>query len=160
MLGILDSDDVRALPWDTLMLVAGGLALGMAIQEQELASHFVDKLSHVQISFYLLMLLFGFITVLLSNFMSNTAATTILVPIALSLMSISSGDFSPAVLPLVIALSASCALLLPVSTPPNAIAFSTGLIKQSEFRLGGVSIGIFGPLSSIIWVLVVTSILN
>ena len=160
MLWILDSDDVRALPWDTLMLVAGGLALGMAIQEQELASHFVDKLSHVQISFYLLMLLFGFITVLLSNFMSNTAATTILVPIALSLMSISSGDFSPAVLPLVIALSASCALLLPVSTPPNAIAFSTGLIKQSEFRLGGVSIGIFGPLSSIIWVLVVTSILN
>ena len=160
MLGILDSDDVRALPWDTLMLVAGGLALGMAIQEQELASHFVDKLSHVQISFYLLMLLFGFITVLLSNFMSNTAATTILVPIALSLMSISSGDFSPAVLPLVIALSASCALLLPVSTPPNAIAFSTGLIKQSEFRLGGVSIGIFGPLSSIIRVLVVTSILN
>ncbi len=160
MLGILDSDDVRALPWDTLMLVAGGLALGMAIQEQELASHFVDKLSHVQISFYLLMLLFGFITVLLSNFMSNTAATTILVPIALSLMSISSGDFSPAVLPLVIALSACCALLLPVSTPPNAIAFSTGLIKQSEFRLGGVSIGIFGPLSSIIWVLVVTSILN
>nr|WP_279716900.1 DASS family sodium-coupled anion symporter [Chelonobacter oris] len=160
MLGVLEADDVRALPWDTLMLVAGGLALGMAIQEQELASHFVDQLSHVQINFYLLMLLFGFITVLLSNFMSNTAATTILVPIALSLMSISSGDFSPAVLPLVIALSASCALLLPVSTPPNAIAFSTGLIKQSEFRLGGISIGLFGPLSSIVWVLVITSIFN
>ncbi|MGR3806439.1 SLC13 family permease [Pasteurella testudinis] len=160
MLGVLDADDVRSLPWDTLMLVAGGLALGMAIQEQELASHFVDKLSHVQINFYLLMLLFGFITVLLSNFMSNTAATTILVPIALSLMSISSGDFSPAVLPLVIALSASCALLLPVSTPPNAIAFSTGLIKQAEFRLGGVSMGLLGPLGSIVWVLVVTSLFN
>ncbi|TNH00362.1 DASS family sodium-coupled anion symporter [Testudinibacter sp. TR-2022] len=160
MLGILDADDVRALPWDTLMLVAGGLALGMAIQEQELAAHFVDKLSGVQINFYLLMLLFGFITVLLSNFMSNTAATTILVPIALSLMSISSGDFSPATLPLIIALSASCALLLPVSTPPNAIAFSTGLIKQSEFRLGGVSMGLLGPVSSIVWVLAVTSILN
>ncbi|MGV6987715.1 SLC13 family permease [Testudinibacter sp. P80/BLE/0925] len=160
MLGVLDADDVRKLPWDTLMLVAGGLALGMAIQEQELASHFVDQLSHVQINFYLLMLLFGFITVLLSNFMSNTAATTILVPIALSLMSISSGSFSPAVLPLVIALSASCALLLPVSTPPNAIAFSTGLIKQAEFRLGGVSMGLLGPLSSIVWVLVVTSLFN
>ncbi|HBO37753.1 MAG TPA: transporter, partial [Pasteurellaceae bacterium] len=56
------------------------------------------------------------------------------------------------ILPLVIGLSASCALFLPVSTPPNAVAFSTGLVKQSEFRLGGTVVGLLGPAFSIIWV--------
>nr|WP_320062255.1 SLC13 family permease [Gallibacterium anatis] len=152
MLGVLDSDDVRKLPWDTLMLVAGGLALGLAIEEQQIASHFVNQLSHIHISFVTLLILFAFITVILSNFMSNTAATTILIPVGLSLLKVFSGDISPAILPLVIGLSASCALFLPVSTPPNAIAFSTGLIRQAEFRLGGIVIGLLGPALSIIWV--------
>ncbi|OOH90381.1 transporter [Pasteurellaceae bacterium 15-036681] len=152
MMGILDSDDIRKLPWDTLMLVAGGLALGLAIEEQGIAAHFVGKISHIQLSFTALLILFGFITVLLSNFMSNTAATTILIPVALSLLAVVGADVNPIILPLVIGLSASCALFLPVSTPPNAIAFSTGLIQQSEFRLGGVIIGLLGPIVSIIWV--------
>lgn len=145
MLGIIDADDVRSLPWDTLMLVAGGLALGMAIQEQGIADYFISKISSVELNFYLLLLLFALATVTLSNFMSNTAATTILIPVALSLMSITQG-VDPIVLPFVIGLSASCALLLPVSTPPNAIAYSTGFIKQSEFQIGGLFIGIVGPI--------------
>ncbi|MBP4133945.1 SLC13 family permease [Gallibacterium anatis] len=158
MLGVLDSDDVRKLPWDTLMLVAGGLALGLAIEEQKIATHFVNQLSHVHISFMMLLILFAFITVVLSNFMSNTAATTILIPVGLSLLKVFSGDVSPAILPLVIGLSASCALFLPVSTPPNAIAFSTGLIRQSEFRLGGIVVGLLGPALSIIWVMVIMAV--
>ena len=155
MLGVLDSDDVRKLPWDTLMLVAGGLALGLAIEEQKIATHFVNQLSHVHISFMMLLILFAFITVVLSNFMSNTAATTILIPVGLSLLKVFSGEVSPAILPLVIGLSASCALFFPVSTPPNAIAFSTGLIRQAEFRLGGIVVGLLGPALSIIWVMVI-----
>ncbi|WP_396152902.1 SLC13 family permease [Flavobacterium sp.] len=145
MLGIIDADDVRSLPWDTLMLVAGGLALGIAIQEQGLADYFISKISSVEINFYLLLLLFSIATVTLSNFMSNTAATTILIPVGISMMSITEG-IDPIVLPFVIGLSASCALLLPVSTPPNAIAYSTGFIKQSEFRIGGVFVGLVGPI--------------
>jgi sodium-dependent dicarboxylate transporter 2/3/5 len=61
------------------------------------------------------------------------------------------GTGNPIVLPFVIGLSASCALLLPVSTPPNAIAYSTGFLTQSEFRLGGIVIGIAGPLLTILW---------
>jgi solute carrier family 13 (sodium-dependent dicarboxylate transporter), member 2/3/5 len=153
MLGIIDADDVRALPWDTLMLVAGGLALGLAIQEQGLATYFVSNISSIDIHFYLLLFLFALTTVTLSNFMSNTAATTILIPVALSLMSITQG-VDPIVLPMVIGLSASCALLLPVSTPPNAIAYSTGLIEQSEFRIGGLFIGLAGPILIICWTLI------
>jgi sodium-dependent dicarboxylate transporter 2/3/5 len=152
MLGIIDADDVRTLPWDTLMLVAGGLALGLAIQEQGLADYFISKISSVEINFYLLLFLFSITTVILSNFMSNTAATTILIPVAISLMSITKG-VDPIILPFVIGLSASCALLLPVSTPPNAIAYSTGMIEQSEFRIGGVFIGLVGPILIITWTL-------
>ncbi|HRE76864.1 MAG TPA: DASS family sodium-coupled anion symporter [Flavobacterium sp.] len=152
MLGIIDADDVRSLPWDTLMLVAGGLALGLAIQEQGLADYFISKISSVDINFYLLLFIFSITTVTLSNFMSNTAATTILIPVAISLMSITKG-VDPMVLPFVIGLSASCALLLPVSTPPNAIAYSTGLIEQKEFRIGGIFIGLVGPILIISWTL-------
>ena len=102
-----------------------------------------------------LLFVFAFITVILSNFMSNTAATTILIPMGVSLLSMVNGDINPMILPLVIGLSASCALFLPVSTPPNAIAFSTGLIQQSEFRLGGIVIGLLGPILSIAWILAV-----
>lgn len=154
MLGVLNGKDVRELPWDTLMLVAGGLALGLAIEEQRIAAHFVEKISHIQVTYFCLLGIFAFMTMLLANFMSHTAATTILIPMGVSLLTMVSGaDVNPVVLPLVIGLSASCALFLPVSTPPNAIAFSTGLIQQSEFRLGGVVVGILGPVLSILWVL-------
>lgn len=160
MTGVLNEKDIRKLPWDTLMLVAGGLALGLAIEEQRIAAHFVEQISHIQVSFIMLLVLFGFITVILSNFMSNTAATTILIPMGVSLLAMVGGaDVKPMILPLVIGLSASCALFLPVSTPPNAIAFSTGLIKQAEFRLGGIVIGILGPVFSIIWVLALSTFL-
>ncbi|WP_240964612.1 SLC13 family permease [Pasteurella multocida] len=158
--GVLSEKDIRQLPWDTLMLVAGGLALGLAIEEQRIAVHFVEQISHIQVSFIMLLSLFGFITVILSNFMSNTAATTILIPMGVSLLAMVGGnDIHPMILPLVIGLSASCALFLPVSTPPNAIAFSTGLIKQSEFRLGGVIIGFLGPILSMLWILAISPLL-
>jgi solute carrier family 13 (sodium-dependent dicarboxylate transporter), member 2/3/5 len=156
MLGIIDADDVRSLPWDVLMLVAGGLALGMAIQEQGLATYFVSQISNFQIEYYALLLLFGLITVTLSNFMSNTAASSILIPVAISLSSLA-GNYSPMILPLVIGLSASCALLLPVSTPPNAIAYSTGNLNQKDFMLGGISIGLLGPLVAIVITLVMVT---
>ncbi|APD07163.1 low-affinity phosphate transporter PHO91 [Flavobacteriaceae bacterium UJ101] len=155
MFGIVTADDVRKLPWDTLMLVAGGLSLGLAIRETGLAEHFVRQLKDVTLNFYLLVFVFAFATVIFSNIMSNTATTTILVPIA-SILVID----QPLVLPLVIGLCASAALFLPVSTPPNAIAFSTGLLKQKDFRLGGIFIGVLGPVLIIIWLFLMLYFMN
>ena len=56
---------------------------------------------------------------------------------------------------IIIGLSASTALLLPVSTPPNAIAYSTGFLKISDFRVGGLVVGLLGPLLAVLWVLLV-----
>ncbi len=141
MLGIVTGNDIRKLPWDTLMLVAGGLSLGLAIQETGLAQYYVNLLNNYNLNFYMLIVVFSLLTVILSNFMSNTATTTILIPIAIILVS-----SNIVILPLVIGLSASAALFLPISTPPNAIAFSTGELEQKDFRFGGLVAGIIGPI--------------
>jgi sodium-dependent dicarboxylate transporter 2/3/5 len=154
MFGILDADDMRKLPWDTLMLVAGGLALGIAVQQQGLTDYFISFINIKDFNFYILAIVFALISVVFSNIMSNTATTTIMVPLAIS-MAILIPEQSPKVMPLIIALSASCALLLPVSTPPNAIAYSTGKIDQKDFRFGGIFIGIIGPILVSLWVILV-----
>lgn len=152
MFGILDADDMRKLPWDTLMLVAGGLALGLAVQQQGLTDYFISFIDVQNFNFYVLAIVFAILSVIFSNIMSNTATTTIMVPLAIS-FALLLPEQSPKIIPLVIALSASCALLLPVSTPPNAIAYSTGQLEQSDFRFGGILIGISGPILVTIWVI-------
>jgi len=149
MVNIIGAEDVRQLPWDTLMLVAGSLSLGLAIEETGLMDYFLVQLAWVDLPMLLLVVVFSLITVVSSNVMSNTAATAILVPIAALWDGV-----NPIVLSVIIGLSASCALFLPVSTPPNAIAYSTGLLDQTDFRLGGVTIGLLGPLFIALWVLV------
>ncbi len=138
---IIRADEVRALPWDTLMLVAGGLALGRAIVDVGLADQFVVGLESLNMPLWVLAVIFGYLTLALSNVMSNTAATSILVPIALGL----SGAFQISV-PLIVALCASCALFLPVSTPPNAIAYSTNLLQQKDFRISGGYFSVVAPI--------------
>ncbi|MGM0635914.1 MAG: SLC13 family permease [Bacteroidota bacterium] len=155
MFRIIDAEDVRKLPWDTLMLVAGGLALGLAVQQNGLADFFIAMVNVEGIHTLLLFISFGLLTVILSNIMSNTATATIIIPISISLI-LATQQGNPIILPLIISLSASCALLLPVSTPPNAIAFSTGMLEQSDFRLGGILIGILGPLLIMGWVILLT----
>lgn len=157
MFSIIQSDEVRALPWDTLMLVAGGLALGLAVQEQGLAQYFVGLIPASDINLYVLYIAFGLLTVVFSNIMSNTATATIFIPIAISLVMTIDAS-SSITLPMIIGLSASCALLLPVSTPPNAIAFSTGMLKQSDFRLGGIFVGLLGPFVVMLWSLLMINI--
>lgn len=153
MLGIINSNDIRKIPWDILMLVAGGLSLGIAVQEQGIAQYFVDQVKDFKFNYYALLLFFGIITVIFSNFMSNTAATTILIPIATTLLSIMS-EFDRTTLPIVISLCASCSLLLPVSTPPNAIAYSYGVLDQKDFLKGGTFMIFISPLIIIAWCLI------
>ncbi len=154
MVSVITGDDVRELPWDTLMLVAGGLSLGLAIKESGLAEFFVEKIQYFTINQYLLMAIFAFATVLFSNIMSNTATATILIPIASIIPGV-----EPVSMAVIIGLCASCALLLPVSTPPNAIAFATGHLQQSDFRMGGILMGIVGPILAILWVIFLFSLL-
>lgn len=146
---VVTADHVRALPWDTLMLVAGGLALGIALVQVGLAEIIMNEVTSLAIPVWMIAVLFAFIAVLVSNVMSNTAAAAILIPLAIAL---------PAVwgvtVPVIVALSCSCALLLPVSTPSNAISYATGFIEQKDFRPGGIFLILIAPVVSVISVLI------
>lgn len=147
MLGVITAEDVRKLPWDTLMLVAGGLALGISIKEM-LAPYYSQYLAGMQFNKFVMMGIFGFVTILFSNIMSSTATATIIINIAAVVLP------AEQILPvgLVIGLCASCGLFLPVSTPPNAIVFGTGMIRQSDFNLGGFFGGVVGLTVALLWV--------
>ncbi len=149
LLGIVDTAAVRNLPWDTLMLVAGGLSLGAAVVETGLADRLVSGLGFLrELGPVPTLAILALITVTLSNFMSNTATVSLLLPIAVAFLP---GHVVETCV--VLGLSASCALLLPVSTPPNAIAISTGAIDARDLRPGGLMIGLLGPVVILAWVM-------
>jgi sodium-dependent dicarboxylate transporter 2/3/5 len=149
--GVLKSKDVQGLPWDTLLLVAGGLSLGMALQSSGLLEHYAHKMQNIQVHYIILILILAFVTMIFSNVMSHTATSTILVPLGIAIVAGYESQVA-----IIIALSASAALFLPVSTPPNAIAYSTGMLKVSDFRIGGIIVGVIGPVLAVIWLLIIT----
>ena len=147
MTGILKSDDVRKLPWDTLLLVAGALSLGLALKDTKLLEHFANHIMGSSSGSTISFVAFSFFTMGFSNIMSHTATATMLIPLGIYLMPDHAEQIA-----VIIGLAASTALFLPVSTPPNAIAYSTGLIKQREFFPGGLLIGLLGPLLIVLFV--------
>ena len=149
--GVLEGKDIQGLPWDTLLLVAGGLSLGLALEQTGLLNHYADILIAMKLNSMVLIFVFAYLTMLVSNIMSNTAASTVMIPLGMAILP----DLKLEVA-MVIAISASTAMFLPVSTPPNAIAFSTGLLEQKDFRLAGILVGLLGPLLAILWVLLVS----
>ncbi len=89
-----------------------------------------------------------------SNVMSHTATSTVLIPLGIAILV----GFETQIA-IIVGLAASTALFLPVSTPPNAIAYSTGFLTVGDFKTGGFVVGILGPLLTILWVLLVTKFL-
>jgi solute carrier family 13 (sodium-dependent dicarboxylate transporter), member 2/3/5 len=148
MTGVLEAKDIRGLPWDTLLLVAGGLSLGLALQETGLLHHYAQRIAAIDIGSLALLAIFAYATMLFANVVSHTATSAVLIPLGMAILPEYAIEVS-----LIIGLAASTALFLPVSTPPNAIAYSTGLLDQRDFRIGGALIGVIGPAATIAWVL-------
>ncbi len=136
--GILNAKDIRKMPWDTLILIVGGLILGDIIRNTKLVDLLITVVPQMN-SILILLFVMGIITSITSNLMSNTAAAGILIPIASALLSSYPIESS-----LVIGLCCSTAMFLPISTPPNSIVYSTGDIEIKEFRLLGAIIAIVG----------------
>lgn len=145
--GILNVAQIRNLQWDVLMLMAGGLSLGVAIQKSGLATWVLALLPMDTMGLLAMAFVLAYVTTLLSNFMSNTAATNILAPLG---MAVAVGFEPIVVIPL--ALGASAAMCLPISTPPNAIAFATGDLKTTDFLKGGLIMGVLGPALATLWI--------
>jgi len=157
MLGILDADDMRALHWDVIILIVGGLSLGSAVSSSGLDDWIATLFTGETLPLFLLVSLFAYLVVMLSNFMSNTAAANILLPLV-SAVAVVLGDNSPVLAVVTVALSASLAMALPVSTPPNAIVFASGALKSRDFWMMGIVSGVLGPLAVLGWIYLVSMV--
>lgn len=148
--GVIGVAEIRQLRWDVLILMAGGLSLGVAVTETGLAAWVIDGLPMQGLGLAGAALAFALLTASLSNFMSNTAAANILVPLGAAAAVGVGGTMG--ILPVIIALSASAAMCLPIATPPNAIAYATGEINARDFLLPGLLLAIGTPLVTVPWV--------
>jgi len=139
-----EKDDIRNLPWEVLWLIAGGISLGIAMKETGLANWIVGSIGWENMSYLILLSVFAFVSVMMSNFLSNTVTASLLIPLGITLATsgIVGGPAATLIIGLIIALSTSFAMVLPISTPPNAIAVSTGVIKTKDMIVSGTIIGV------------------
>lgn len=144
--GVITARDMRELPWDVLILLAGGLSLGVAIKSTGLAAWFASLIPTAWTGLPLI-IAFAALAVLLSNLMSNTATANIMMPIGLALV----GTTNSVMFALPIALACSSAMCLPISTPPNAVAFASGRVATKDFMHIGLLMAIVGPAIAILW---------
>lgn len=144
---VVSWDDIQKnTDWGVLMLFGGGITLSAVLRDSGaskiLANLVVDFIQGGH--FYLIGLVIAAFIIFLTEFTSNTASAALLVPIFIS---IAEALGMPALgLALIIGLGASCAFMLPVATPPNAIVFGTGQVKQSEMVRAGILLNIVSTL--------------
>lgn len=143
---IIKSSDLKDIDWACLWMVAGGFALGEGMSKTGLAETIVNAIPFDSLPALAVMIGGGLVCWLLSQFISNSAATALMVPIMVAVgtgMKDALGDYGGiGTLLAGVAMAASFAMSLPISTPPNAIAYSTGLIKTSHMFKVGITIGV------------------
>ena len=153
--GVLTKRDLEEINWSVLWMVAGGFALGVGLQETGLARTLINAIPFGSWPAVVMVVGSGLICYAMANFISHTATAALLVPI---LVVVGTALEDPAaashtqfvnmggmyaLIPF-IAVCASIAMLFPISTPPNAIASSTGLIKTKDMTKVGLIVGVIG----------------
>ena len=160
--GIFTKEDIKEINWTVLWLVAGGFALGTCLQSTGLASVLIEAIPFGSMSVIIVLVIAGIVCYFLSNFISNSATASLLIPI---LIVVAEGMADPAAanhasfmalggsqaMIVFIATSASVAMLFPISTPPNAIASSTGLVETKDMIKVGAIIGAIGLVLGFFW---------
>jgi sodium-dependent dicarboxylate transporter 2/3/5 len=152
--GVFTNKDLKEIDWSVLWMVAGGFALGTALNRTGLAAALINAVPFASWNILLVMIAGGLICWLLSNFISNSAAANLIVPILavvgtalLNDPTASEGFIALGGLKSLIAgvaMCASLAMILPISTPPNALAHSTGIIDTKQMAVVGIIMGVIG----------------
>ncbi|SVA49506.1 uncharacterized protein METZ01_LOCUS102360 [marine metagenome] len=147
---IMGPDVIPKLPWNIVLLFGGGFALAAGLQTTGLAAMIGKQLEVVgNLPTFAIIILICLMITFLTEVASNTAMTEMILPV-LAAVAVVTGTH-PLLLMIPAAISASCAFMMPVATPPNAIVFGSGRISVAEM----VRIGIF---LNLIGVLVITAI--
>ena len=146
--GVITKKDLKNMSWDVLWLVAGGFALGVALQETNLATDMINAVPWGD-NAMLIIISASCICLFMATFMSHTATASLLVPIlggvASAMLSQGTMDNAGAVALLVaVAFASSLGMALPISTPPNAMAYATGHVEQKGMAISGTILCIIG----------------
>ncbi|MCG8326883.1 MAG: SLC13 family permease [Chitinophagales bacterium] len=134
---ILSWHEAVKMPWGIMILFGGGMALAIAFQESGLASWIGTQFSllnglSIIVLIFILIAAVNFLTEITSNMATTAMLLPILAPVALSL------NIHPYMLLVSATIAASCAFMLPVATPPNAIVFGSGYLKISDMIKTGI----------------------
>ena len=147
-IGVIGRRDLEEINWSVLWMVAGGFALGVALNETGLAKHLISSIPFDTWPVMAVLIGGGLLCYAMSNFISNTASAALLVPILGTVGTAMGGQLEPfggvAVMLIGVAIGSSMAMILPISTPPNALAHSTGFIQQKDMMKVGIWVGIMG----------------
>ncbi|MAD60580.1 MAG: anion transporter, partial [Myxococcales bacterium] len=142
--------DMKRLPWDIVLLFGGGLSLAQALKQVGLIQAIGDQFSNLSTVTWLSLAVLTLIALMLTEVMSNVALVSVFVPVV-SAVALGLG-LSPLALCAPVTLAASCAFMLPMSTPPNAIVFASGHVQISHM----VKAGIFLNIISVLWITTLT----
>ena len=148
MAGIITKRDLEQLSWSILWMIAGAFALGVAMKESGLANHLIEAVPFASWSPLAVIIGSGLLCYLMANFISHTATAALFVPILAIAGSTMTAQLVPyggvSTLLIGVAICSSVAMVLPISTPPNALADATGFIKQKYMVTTGLIMGFFG----------------
>ncbi len=139
---VLDWETARRVPWGILILFGGGLSLAAAVQVNGVAELLGSQVAAFDVPPVVLVLLVTSLVIFLTELTSNTATTATLVPI---LAALAPGlGVSPSLLIFPAAIAASCAFMMPVATPPNAIVFGSGHVTIPQMCKAGLWLNLIG----------------
>ena len=146
MTGIITKYDLEEINWSVIWMVAGGFALGYAMNGSGLAALFIKAIPFGDFSPILILVLSGLICYALSNLISHSATAALLMPI-LVVVCTAMGDKLAAIggsttVLIGVAIASSSAMILPISTPPNALAYATNLVQQKDMAKMGAIVGV------------------
>ncbi|GAA8038980.1 SLC13 family permease [Helicobacter pylori] len=143
---LIDWGVAKKLPWDVLLLFGGGLALSAQFSKTGLSlwiGHLVSDFSHLPV--LLIIVMVTLMVIFLTEITSNTATAAAFLPVIGGVaMGMGYENHQSLLLTIPVALSATCAFMLPVATPPNAIAYGSGYVKITDMIKAGLWLNLVG----------------
>ena len=157
--GVIGKQDLKNLSWDVLWLISGGIALGLGLESTGLSHTLVANIPFAELSPLVIVVMATVMGLLMSTFISITATANLLLPIMATLGATVStlGEIGGSkLLVLLVTFSCSIAMALPVSTPPNTMAYATGLLANRQLLqigalISGIGLVAFYRLAMLLW---------
>ena len=143
---LISDKEFHSMQWSVLWLVAGGIALGTGVGRTGLDGWLIGLIAWDQMAPALIAGSLCVFALVFSTIISNSATANLIVPIAISLAVSLGEDMSRVTTVIFVAIGASLAMMLPISTPPNAIAYATGQVQTKQMAVIGALVGAIGLL--------------